>query len=122
MQPVCQYALEGEAAIAAQKIQNLHPKFQLYTAVYNDHGVAVYGNLFGNYSLYWANPSEKKVKLINTMSTTELIPGNIVLSAIKSYDATIHLDCRYRLGSDFLPEGLEYYLNSAPAQILPLKK
>ncbi len=99
---------------AIQKIQNIKTDFTNFkgeVAIYNRHGVAVFGwdNQIQNYALYWANPSEEKVKKIECFSCTRLQDRETY--SAKSLDGNVNF--RYL-------HGHPPYLNAELAVEIPL--
>lgn len=87
---------------AKQKIQNIKADFPDFTgdiAIYNRHGVAVFGwdKNIKNYALYWANPYEEKVKPMTTSECQRFRDGGT--SFAKSTDGNVNFRYSHGKGS-----------------------
>lgn len=96
---------------ASQKMQNLSefPEFTPKVAIYNRHGVAVFGHDGKDYALYWASPCEAKVKKLEAAQCAIARDGSS--SVAKSGDGAV--DFQHLFGKKF-------YLNAELATPISL--
>jgi hypothetical protein len=101
-----------EAALKIQNIKTDFPNFIGDIAVYNRHGVAVFGwdKNVNNYALCWANPSEEKVQMRECFCERYRDGGT---STAKSKDGKANF--RYLFGKG-------HYLNAETATTISLTK
>lgn len=84
---------------ASMKMQNLSDvKFEPIMAIYNRHGVAVFGIENEKYALYWANPHEEKVKKMEMEPCERTRNGSTIFA--KSRDGAV--DFRHTFAGDDL--------------------
>lgn len=100
---------------AMKKIENLgwdYPSFDPYVMLYNRHGVALFGwdERDERYTLCWANPSEDKVKKMETSQCSRYRDGGTSIAQSKEGS----VDFRYLYGQ-------ESYLNGELAKINVIK-
>jgi len=100
---------------AMQKVESLRrdfPNFEGEIAIYNRHGVAVFGCDGNNYALYWAGPHQDKITKIECSICARYRDGGT--SIAKSKDESVHFQ--------YFFDDFSYYLNAETAKHISLAK